>query len=40
MNFCECGHQPSDHHMDFGACEQFDGDFPCYCPKYTYEGDS
>ena len=39
MNFCECGHEPADHYADSGACERFDGDFPCSCPRYRWQGD-
>lgn len=44
MNFCECGHNPGDHHMNFGVCEGEEetlwGPAPCTCPKYEYEGDN
>jgi hypothetical protein len=44
MHFCECGHQPSDHHMDFGACQAEEetlwGPEGCTCPKYEFQGDS
>jgi hypothetical protein len=39
VNLCECSHQPDAHYGGIGACEQFDGDFPCSCPRYTYQGD-
>ena len=45
MNLCDCGHEPADHHMNFGACEAtFEwttlGPSPCNCPKYQWQGDN
>jgi hypothetical protein len=40
MNFCECGHEPADHYREDGACEYFDDQFPCSCPRYEWQGDN
>jgi hypothetical protein len=42
MHTCECGHEPSSHYGDTGACEHItdspSGEFSyydCHCPRYS-----
>jgi hypothetical protein len=39
MHACECEHPPADHFNTVGPCENFTDEFPCHCPRYTWQGD-
>ena len=46
MNACECGHHPSSHADDTGACQHVAGSadgmywfYDCHCPFYMWQGD-
>jgi len=39
VNTCVCGHEPDAHYATTGACEWLVDEFPCYCPRYEWQGD-